>query len=98
MRFDRQEFGENRIVKESLIDWVPINTQMRMRQPYKISLEALELQDHKIKLDSITQETHEALFAMEEMTSRSYEKDENVLADLTLEMNLNLRQIEREGY
>ena len=54
MRFDRQEFSEDLIVKESLIDWIPINTQMRMRLPYKISLEELELQDHKIKLDSIT--------------------------------------------
>ena len=66
-----------------------------MSQPYKISLEELELQDQKIKLDSITQETHEALFEMQEMTGRSYEKEENVLADLTLEMNLNLRHVER---
>ena len=98
VRFDRQEFGEKLLVEESLVSWIPINTQMRMRLPYKISLEDLELQDHKIKLDSLTQETHEALFEMEEMTGRSYEKDDHVLADLTLELNLNLRHIEREGY
>ena len=61
-----------------------------MRLPHKLSLSELSLQDYKIKLDSITEEKHEALFKMEEMSSRSYEKDRNVITDFTLEMNLNL--------
>ena len=35
---------------------------------------------------------------MEEMTSHSYEKDEIVITDFTLEMNMNKQQIKREGY
>ena len=52
----------------------------------------------KIELDSITEEQHEALFSMEEMSNYSYEKDEIVIADFTLEMNMNRQQIKREGY
>ena len=38
MRFDNQEYGANKIVKESEAHWLPINTQVRMRLPHKISL------------------------------------------------------------
>ena len=35
---------------------------------------------------------------MEEMTNHSYEKDDRVITDFTLEMNMNRQQIKREGY
>ena len=60
-----------------------------MRLPHKISLTEVQLQDQKIELDSITEEVNEALFKMEEMTSHSYEKDDIVITDFTLEMNMN---------
>ena len=61
-----------------------------MRLPHKLSLTELSVQDMQINLNDLTEETFEALFNMEEMSSHSYEKDEQVIMDFTLEMNLNV--------
>ena len=59
----------------------------------------LFLQDYTmINLDDFTELENEEVFALEEQSKQPYEKDTYTRMDITIEMNLDLRQISRDGY
>lgn len=78
--------------------WITINTQVRQTYPYRIAQTHLFLQDEIIHLDDITELEDPQLFTLEPLPSRSYEKDLDTWFDLTIEMNMNLELIQRNGY
>ena len=45
IRWDHTKYGKDSFVKESLMDWVTVNTQARVTLPMKASLTEIELQD-----------------------------------------------------
>ena len=50
-RFDTSSYTDKGIIEESKLLWQPINTQMRVTYPYKISKTKVALQDNAINLD-----------------------------------------------
>ena len=59
----------------------------------------LFLQDYTmINLDDLTELENEEVFGLEEQSKQPYEKDTWTRTDITIEMNLDLRQIARDGY
>ena len=78
--------------------WITINTQVRQTYPYRIANTHLFLQDEIINLDDFTELEDPQLFTLEPLPSRSYEKDLDTWFDLTIEMNMNLELIQRNGY
>ena len=66
IRWNHEKFGKDSFVKESLMDWVTINTQARVTLPMKASLSEVELQDGAIDLDQVTKiEPEDDLFKIE---------------------------------
>ena len=59
---------------------------MQQTVEYQVGLTEIYLQDLQIDLDSITEE-NEVLYKVEKMSTRSYEKDENVVMTIAVEMN-----------
>ena len=49
-------------------------------------------------MDDLTEIEDTSVFTLDEMTARSYEKDYHTQMDITIEMNLDLRIIARDGY
>ena len=62
---------------------------MREQIPFRISKTDLMLQDESIDLDSITEIEDDTLFTIDPIPKRSFEKEEHVQTDITIEMNLN---------
>ena len=71
---------------------------MRQTYPYRIKNTHLFLQDEVAHLDDLTELEDPQLFTLEPLPSRSYEKDNDTWFDLTIEMNLDLEIIQRNGY
>ena len=55
IRFNKDEFGEERITKESRIAWLKINTQVRQTLGFKVLTTQLELQDEIANFDDLTE-------------------------------------------
>ena len=66
--------------------------------PYRVSRFELELQDKPVNLDDLTVLYDKTAFKLEKLANKTYEKDELVVMDVTIEMNLDLGLIQREGY
>ena len=98
IRFDQGEYGESSIKKESLMGWHSINTQYQMTIPFKVTKTQLDLQDLHIDLDDLTELTSEYPFKLEQMPTVTYEKDDIVQMEFTVEINSDLLSIERHGY
>lgn len=49
-------------------------------------------------MDEITELMDSSIFSLEAMPVRPYEKDRNVVMEISIERNLDLRVIAREGY
>ena len=90
MRFDTRYFGEEAIINESKIMWVPVNTQIQQTIPFLVSTTELFLQDVKsINLDDLTELSDSSVFKFEQKPVMPYEKDFVVQMDISIEMNLN---------
>ena len=69
--------------------WLPINTQWVQQIPYRISRQNVILQDEPIDLDDLTEYNNNNLFQLEKLPNKSYDQDDRVQMDITIEMNLN---------
>lgn len=69
-----------------------------MTIPFKVTKTQLELQDLYIDLDEVTVLTSEQPFKLELKPSLTYEKDDVVQMEITVEMNRDLHFIERKSY
>ena len=66
--------------------------------PFKVSITKLLLQDEILNLDDLTEIEDDTVFALEQLPTKSYEKDYDVQLDITIEMNLDQLVIARDGY
>ena len=71
---------------------------MQETTPFKVLQTKLELQDYIINMDELTEIEDFSPFKVEEMSKMPYEKDDFTRQDVTIEMNLDLRVISRDGY
>ena len=78
--------------------WLKVNTQYQMSLPFRISKTHLELQDYHIDLDSLTKHESETPFKLEQHGSETYEKETDVMMDITIEMNKDLKRVLRQSY
>ena len=69
-------------------------------QPYRITTNNLQLQDNTwLNFDELTENKIESVFRLEPLPVQSYERpDTRVQVVMTLERNLNLTVISRDGY
>ena len=58
--------------------WLSINTQQQTVFPFKISTTKLLLQDEIVNLDDLTELEDETVFRLEQLPTKSYEKDFDV--------------------
>ena len=94
IRFDMSFLKEDSIKKESRVEWVQINTQVRQTYPYQITQTHLFLQDDAVNLDDLTEFSDPTVFNFEGLPIRSYEKNDfNVRMEITVEMNLDMIEI-----
>lgn len=89
IRFDSLKYGLESVKQESHMKWLGINTQQQTTIPFEVRTTKLLLQDEVINLDDFTELEDETVFRLEQLPSRSYEKDYDVQLDITVEMNLN---------
>lgn len=83
---------------ESRTNWIVVNTQFQQTIPYVVKRTRIMLQDKTIDLDDLTEWEDEALFRLENLPSRPYEKDYDAMMDITVEMDLDLNILARENY
>ena len=100
IRFDSEGFFKNAAVKESRVQWLTINTQVKQNLPYAISTMDLELQDNKLlSFDELTRDDIESVFRLDGLPITSYERaDESVQVSITLERSMNLTVVSRDVY
>lgn len=78
--------------------WLPINSQQRQTTKFQVSTTKLFLQDEIVNLDDFTELSDESIFKLELLPMQPYEEDLVTLMDITVEMNLDLRVVARNGY
>ena len=78
--------------------WIRINTKVRETLPYSIVRTELELQDEYINLDEITKIENSSVFSIKELPSRPYNFDDDVVQNISIEMDLDLIRISRQVY
>ena len=83
IRFDSSQHGRDAVVPEARLHWLPISTQVRLTQPFKVSSNKLQLQDNLFDVND------SSIFELEMLPSLPYEKDTNTLFDITIERNLD---------
>ena len=71
---------------------------MQQTIPFKLATSLLFLQDRFINLDELTELEDDTVFRFKIEPFKSYEKDYDVQVDITIEMDLNLTVVAREGY
>ena len=91
-------FESGKIVKESRVKWVGINSQLRQEMANDIRITSVELQDWKvINLNDLTVK-NETIFAPVYKSMRPYEFPDTVHVSISYEMDLTKHFISREVY
>ena len=86
-------------IRESRINYIPVSSQTRNINPYKIVQTHLELQDYEaIQLDDWTEMAKYDLFTLSELKVLPYEKPDNTWISVTVEMDLNRIDYSRSRY
>ena len=99
IRFSSDDFFHNAAIKESKIEYLLVNTQIRQTLPYKIDSTELELQDFDvIMLDKHTRIEMTELFRVTKQAVISYERTDNTWFSISFERNLNLMTYQRTVY
>ena len=92
------EYDEGRLVKESIMSWYPIHSQVPQEIANKVQATDLRLQDVlHIQLGHIT-ETEGIIYHIAPNTVRPYEYFDDVHFALAFEFDLNLYRIDRDAY
>ena len=73
VRFDREKFGEEAVIREAEFLWNPLSTQIQQEIVYKLSRTELQLQDRHINLDDLTEVTDNSVFRLKKETPRPFE-------------------------
>ena len=67
--------------------------------PFSINVSNLELQDEiTFELGDVTLNEQEGLFSLQPLSLYPYEKKDNVWVSITLERNLNMKELQRTLY
>ena len=86
-------------MKESVLAYIPVSSQVRSIVPFKVEKTVLELQDYDFAmLDSITRIDIDNLFRIQKQDLLPYEKFDNTWISVTIERNLALMHYERSVY
>ena len=96
--FDSGRYGESSINRTSKLRWKRFNTNSAETIPFKISRTSLELQDMLVDFDEMTELNDKSVFEFEELLTRPWTFDKVTLANISVEMNLDLKILKREGY
>jgi len=84
---------------ESRISYIPISTQVRNINPFKVQQTTTKLQDYDtVELDDWTILKKENLFTLKEQKTLPYERADNVWVSITVEMDLNTMEFSRHRY
>lgn len=98
-RFRLEEFSkEGKVVEEARTVWIPFNSQLREEIVYQISLSTLELQDKIWQWGGWTKEDIKSIFRIDQSVTRPYEFPDNVHTQITYELNLDMKVIDRQVY
>jgi len=97
-RFSLAEFGVYKVIPEARRNWIPINSQFREEIVFKISITGLSLQDKVWQWGSLTEESIDSIFKIEQTGSRPYEFPNDVHISVTFELNLDKTVIDRQVY
>lgn len=96
--FDTGKYGESSINRTSKLRWKRFNTNFAETIPFKLSRTSLELQDMFVDFDELTELSDSSIFEFEELLHRPWAFDDLTLANISVEMNLDLQILKREGY
>lgn len=98
IRFDASQYDTKSVIPESRIIWLTVNTQVRQTIPYRIARTSLELQDAEIDLDQLTVIEDSSPFKLERHPTDSYEFEDAVMFNISIEMEFDQKVIERTVY
>ena len=99
IRFDTQIYGKGAVVKESRLIYYPVSSQVSEIFPLKVQKTDIELHDFDlINLDKLTMYGNRDLFGLKQISNRSYEGLKSNWVSVTIEMSLNLNQVERNVF
>jgi len=97
-RFVIEEYqNERKIVEESRTKWIPINSQLREDIVFKLQMTDLNLQDLRLDFGGSWGEQRR-VFKLEQVDKRPYEFENSIHISLTFEVDLDLKQIDRQVY
>ena len=97
IRFNSELHNEDSIIKESVLYWMPPDTEGLFRQQYQLRIGESNLQDLIIDLDSVT-EFQDDIFEIKRAQLQPRVKDSNTILFLSFEVLLDLHQISREHF
>ena len=98
-KFVRDGYFEEAVTRESLLTWIPLNSQIREQSNYKISQTFMELQDYEIiELDDLTKLEIEESFVWKQIRSIPYEFPDAIHSAVAIELDLSLNTVERSVY
>ena len=98
IRFQPRLFGSDAVVEESTIRWIPIDTQNQQSLPFKVQTSRINLQDHFVNFDSLTELENDKVFSLVEMRQRPAQWDDDIIMNISFELSLDLLIVLRDGY
>ena len=96
-RFKIEEYNEGKIVEESRTKYIPFNSQLREDIVFKVQLTDLQLQDERFSISAFTQD-QKRIFNVNQVEKRPWSNDDRTHMAITIEMDLDLQQINRQVY
>jgi len=96
IRFDSTKWGEESIVKESSLAWIPISTQAQTEIPFKVTRSLLSLKDLFFDLEDITTFESSGLFRLVQSPNKPFEYNEEDIQSISVQLSIDLAMIERE--
>lgn len=98
MIFDAESYEDgSKILQESVLTWYKVNTQVRESMINSVQITKVYLQDEFVQNGESTLDVRE-IFRPIRQPSRSYEWDDNVLAEVKFEMDYDVMSIYRNVY
>ena len=73
IRFDSSRWETDSIIKESVLNWFPISTQVQLEVPLEVVRAEVNLQDKLINLEELTELSDDGIFRLKQGQNKPFE-------------------------
>ena len=73
IRFDSSRWEADSIIKESVLTWIPVSTQVQLEVPFEVVRAVVNLQDKLVNLEEFTELSDDGIFRFKKGQNKPFE-------------------------